>query len=52
MIIVITRNGGGGGSEGGPQSIRMAIPASTVIELGDSRVIEVLFYSGKDARNV
>lgn len=52
MIIVISGHSGSDSVDGGPTSIRMALPAdrATVVQLGDSRVIEVLFYSGHDDR--
>lgn len=38
--------------DGAPQSIRIALPSyPTVMELGSSRVLEVIFYSGYDDRN-
>lgn len=50
MIIVISKGSGGTIPEGAPYLIRLALPNETTIELGDSRVVEVIFYSGKDDR--
>jgi hypothetical protein len=53
MIIVLLNNNNTPPLVGGPQSIRIALPTNqpTVIELGNSRVLEVIFFSGKDNRN-
>lgn len=52
LIVILGRDSDGIMDIGWPQSIRITLPDGyTQIQMGDSRVVEVLYYSGKDNRN-